>query len=151
MLAKFNQSGFSFIQVLLVLALFMVMASLTIPSLYQLQTGVQIDTVAAEIGQNLRRAQTKAMTGLNNSAWGVYFADHSYIIFSGDSYESREPDWDEDYLVSAGLTMVNDLDEEVVFSKISGQPDSTGEITLSTFAGEIVSITINSQGAIEYR
>lgn len=146
-----KQRGFSFLQVLLVIGLFMVMASLTVPSLYQWQTGVQINTIATEIGQNLRRAQVKAMSGFNNSNWGIYFSNNSYTIFIGSSYDGRDQSWDEDYLVSSSITMINDFSDEIIFSQNTGLPSTSGEITLSNLSGEVISITINELGVIEYR
>lgn len=144
-------SGFSLLQVLLVVAIFMVIVSLTVPNLYQWQTGVQINTIATEIGQNLRRAQVKAMSGFNNSNWGVYFSDNSYTIFIGDSYSGRDQSWDEDYLVLSSITMINDFSDEIIFSQNTGLPNTDGEVIISNLSGDIISITINELGVIEYR
>jgi len=146
-----KQGGFNLIQVLLVVAIFLVIASMTVPSLYQFQTGAQIDTVTAEISQNLRRAQSRAMVGYNDSNWGVYFTAGVYTIFSGDEYNTRDMSEDEDYTYSGSIQVINDFADQIVFSKITGIPDTAGTVTLSTTGNEQSVITINTLGVIEYR
>ncbi|MFW0862435.1 MAG: pilus assembly FimT family protein [Candidatus Komeilibacteria bacterium] len=146
-----KQGGFNLVQVLLVVAIFLVIASMSVPSLYQFQTGAQIDTVAAEISQNLRRAQSKAIVGYNNSNWGVYFTEDVYTIFSGNDYNTRDANEDEDYTYSSAIQLVNDFSDEILFTKITGTPSTAGTITLSTTGNEQAIITINTLGVIEYR
>jgi len=147
---KNNQSGINMIQVLLVVAIFMIIASMAIPSMYQLQSGIRIDSVATEIGQNLRRAQTKAMTGYKDSDWGVYYSANSYTIYSGDSYELRDQTEDEDFIISGSITIVNDFGDEIRFFQNSGLPNVTGLVILSDLSNIQYEISINSQGVIEY-
>ena len=146
-----KQFGFSMLQVLLVISIVLIIASMALPSLYQFQSGVQIDTVAAEIGQNLRRAQTRALVGYDNSNWGVYFGAGVYTIFSGNSYALRNTDRDEDYQVVEAIQVVNDFSDEIVFTKITGTPDNSGQVTLTNIAGEESIIIISSEGVVEYR
>jgi Tfp pilus assembly protein FimT len=141
--------GFNLVQVLLVLAIFLTIASFAIPSLYQLQTGVQIDTVASEMAHNLRRAQTRALSGFDDTNWGVFFDNQTYVIFAGDSYETRNQDWDEDYLIAGSVSIINDFGSEIIFSKMNGVPDSDGSITLSNTANESAVININTLGVID--
>ncbi|MFH1667593.1 MAG: hypothetical protein ABH884_01045 [Candidatus Komeilibacteria bacterium] len=145
----YQARGFNLVQVLLVLAIFMIIASFAIPSLYQLQTGVQIDTVASEMSHNLRRAQTKALSGFNDSDWGVYWQGRSYVIFAGNSYAERDQDWDEEYLIAGSVSISNDLGDEIIFIKQTGEPDTAGSITLSNPANEIAIIYISELGVID--
>jgi type II secretory pathway pseudopilin PulG len=146
-----SQFGFSILQVLLVISILLVITSMALPSLYQFQLGAQIDTVAAEVGQNLRRAQTRAMIGYDNSNWGLYFDDHTYTIFSGDSYVLRNESRDEEYYIADAIQIVNDFDNEILFTKISGIPNNSGQISLTNIAAEESLITINIAGVVEYR
>ncbi|MBL7022051.1 hypothetical protein ISR92_01910 [Patescibacteria group bacterium] len=152
MFLNIKQGGFSIVQVLLVLAIFLVIASMAIPSLYQFQVGAQVDTVAAELGQSLRRAQSRAIVGYDNTNWGVYFEEDAYTIYSGNDYNTRNTDRDESYPYSNSILIINDFSDEIVFTRISGLPSSEGNITLSnSMNSDQSTITINSLGVIEYR
>ena len=145
-----NQGGLSLVQILLVVAIFLVIISIAIPSMYQLQTGVRIDSVAAEIGQNLRRAQTKAMTGYQNSDWGIKFNTNSYVIFSGETCDTRNQVEDENFIISNSINMVNDFNDEILFSQYTGVPSVIGTIILSNITSEEYEIIINAEGAVSY-
>jgi len=145
----YQARGFNLVQVLLVLAIFMIIASFAIPSLYQLQTGVQIDTVASEMSHNLRRAQIRALSGFNDSNWGVYWQERSYTIFAGDSFVARDQDWDEDYLITGSVLISNDLGDEIIFTKQTGEPDTAGSIILTNHANETSTVYISELGVID--
>jgi len=145
-----DQLGTNMVQILLVVAIFMIITSMAIPSLYQFQSGIRIDAVAVEIGQNLRRAQTKAMTGYQNTDWGVYFSGNTYTIFSGASYITRDQTEDEEFIISSSITVTNDFNDEILFFQNSGLPDVMGVITLDDLTETDVEISINAQGVIEF-
>ena len=152
MFLNIKQGGFSMVQLLLVLAIFLVIASMAVPSLYQFQVGAQVDTVAAEVGQNLRRAQSRAVVGYDNTNWGVYFEEGEYTIYSGNDYNTRNSDRDEIYPYSNSVLIVNNFSDDIVFTRITGLPNSEGTVTLSNIMDSDQSIiTINSLGVIEYR
>jgi len=146
-----NNFGFSLIQVLLVISIMLLLVSMAVPSLYQLQSSAQIDTISAEIAQNLRRAEARAMVGYNNTDWGVYFTDNTYTIFSGDSYALRDENKDEDFTIASSIELVTDFANEMVFTKPSGLPNTSGQIVLTNNVYEEAIIDINSLGVIEYR
>ena len=140
-----NSSGFTMIEILLVIAGVILIAALTIPvgiRFFQTQT---LDETMAGILETLRRAQNQAIFQKNDRAFGVKFLSDSYVLFQGTSYEEF-PSEDESFSLPSGTTTsgIN----EVVFSKLTGIPNTTGTLTI-TSGNDSQVININEQGKIE--
>ncbi|MFW0837991.1 MAG: GspH/FimT family pseudopilin [Candidatus Komeilibacteria bacterium] len=148
---KIKQKGFDMIQVILIIALFLALTAIAVPSLRQFQTSNQLDTAVTELVQNLRRAQSKAITGLQGDAWGVYFAEQNYTIFAGTDWNSHDNAADEVYILPGGFNLTTDFGNQLIWSAINGRPINFGNITLSNSAGASEIITINQAGIIDYR
>ena len=136
--------GFTLVEVILVLAILMLLALLTIPLGIRFYKSQELNFVTDELVQTLRRAQLQAMSQANYS-FGVYIQPGQYILFRGDSYMTND---DEEVFVVSNDISFGGLNE-VVFSKLDGIPSSEGTITLTNDAGE-KSININSLGRVSY-
>ncbi|KKU15339.1 MAG: hypothetical protein UX23_C0002G0033 [Parcubacteria group bacterium GW2011_GWB1_45_9] len=93
----------------------------------------------------LRKARFSAMNNVLESPHGVFVNDSSYVIFAGQSYASRDVQFDEIisrfvFINVSGLT-------EVVFWPLSANSSSSGIVTLSDGARETI-IEINEEGRI---
>jgi len=69
-------------------------------------------------------------------------------LFRGTSFASRNTAYDEALSIpasvsSSGLT-------EVQFAKLTAAPNTTGSITLTSTTSDTKTITINSEGTIDY-
>lgn len=94
---------------------------------------------------NLRKAQTYAALGKNDSNWGVRYSSNEITLFKGASYASRDAAFDQTMSVNTNIT-ISGL-TEIVFTKLTGIPTTTGTITLSAI-NKNFTITVNSLGAI---
>ncbi len=122
-----------------------VLLALIIPVGLNLLRTEQLDTATDEVLQILRRAQALALSQENDSSYGVFFTDSSYTLFKGDSFISREAEFDQVYKLAGNVT-ASGLDE-VVFPKLYGLPDSSGIVSLKNSRGSSV-IQINAAGRI---
>lgn len=136
--------GFTFIEILIVVAISAFLLVLLAPSGIQFYRTQQLDTVTEEIVQALRKAQLNSMSVKNDSAFGVYFSSGQYVLFRGNSYLSR--DQEEAFEVLNDISFSGDV-SEVVFSKLSGDPNNLGNLVL-TLDNKIKTININSAGRI---
>lgn len=97
--------------------------------------------------ETLRRAQTLARSGFNDDAWGVRIQPELVTLFKGGSYLMRDSSFDEisalpPAVVPSGLS-------EIIFSKSTGFPTTTGTIILTH---EVIAprfLAINGVGMIE--
>lgn len=140
-----NKNAFSLIEITLVVAIIGIVLSISLPAFSQLFFRNSLDTAIEKTKTELYRAQNFARASKNDTNWGVYLEDDRIILFSGNSYSSRNSSLDEiEYL--SGQLEINGLNE-IVFSKSNGFTTNSGEIIISS-RGMDKNININSKSLI---
>jgi Tfp pilus assembly major pilin PilA len=137
------RKGFSVLELVLVLGALGVIAGVTVPIVRDYQIRGDLNRVAQQAEQGLRRAQLLSQSGKEDSAWGYNVPTGT--LYKGASYESRDPAYDETTappatIVVSGLT-------DVSYSKIKGEPSVLGMVTLTALNNEqrFVEIEVNTQ------
>jgi len=134
--------GFTLVEILIVIVIVSFLLIFTLSWGMDFWKTQQIDSMAEEVIQALRRARLSSVSSGSDSSSGVYFDSGRYVLFRGTSYASR--DSEEVFLSDASFS--GDI-SEVVFSKLEGMPSNTGDIIL-TVSGKTRTININSAGRI---
>ena len=80
--------------------------------------------------------------------WGVKILSENIVVFKGLNYAGRDVNYDELYSTSASVTP-SGL-SEIVFDKLTGLPQTTGTITLTSANGDVRTIIINAKGSVTY-
>lgn len=145
-----NKKGFTLIELLLSIALISALAYVSLPVYQSFQIKNDLNIAATTIVQSLRRAQMLSQNMEGDSSWGVLVASGNVTIFKGSSFASRDAAYDETTSISNAVTPSGV--SEVVFSKLSGDPSTTGTITLNNSITSLESrtITINSKGMVNF-
>ena len=133
------------VEILIIVALLAILASFTFPMGLDFYRSQQLETKTQEVIQTLRRAQLKAISQELDSNYGVYFTQQNYILFKGNSYLTRDSQYDEIFNFSA-IMNISGLNE-ITFSRLEGKPSVTGNIVLSS-NGNTATININEIGRI---
>lgn len=144
------QNGFTLLEILLVVALIVAVAGLSVPIYQSFQVTNDLDIAVNTIAQSSRRAQILAESGQGDKNWGVYMDSTKIVVFRGDAYSGRpqeDQDVDEEFEVPVTITIPQ---SEVVFSKISGDPNTTVSITVAASNGNTRDVSINEVGMVEY-
>lgn len=138
--------GFTFIEVLVTIGLFAVIAAFGL--------GVGIDTFGRSRVQSdrdlvvllLQKARARSMNNINQSKHGLYIdtSDDEFVLFQGDSYATRVSE--EVTPISPNITFSGD--PEVVFEQLSGKT-SDHIIEVSGDAANY-DITTNNEGRINW-
>lgn len=131
------------------IAIFSVVVAAVVPLFQAFQIGRQLNTEVFEVIRIMRRAQNMAMAGRADSDFGVYFFSGSYTLFKGDDYSSRDTSYDENFEAPSSVTISTDFGDEIYFNKITGNPSTTGAVTLTSDAGESDDVVVNSEGLVE--
>jgi prepilin-type N-terminal cleavage/methylation domain-containing protein len=139
------KKGFTLIEMLLVIALFMILAGLSTPFYARFLTQNNVNNVVDQLSGQLRKAQIYAMMGRQNGAWGVTVNSGAIILFQGSSYATRNSAFDEKFLLNPNISITGLT--EVVFAKVSGLPSTTPTIVI-TGNNSSKTVTVNSQGVI---
>ncbi len=158
--ARQNLSGFTVIEVLLVIAIFAIITGFTSINLLKPQTKASVETTATTLVSDLKEQQLKAMAGDGEGQssaqyFGIYFESNRYTLFRG-SYVSGDAN---NFIVNLNpsITLTNNLPvspgNQIVFVKRSGEAQNyasgSDSVTLrNTTTGEQKILTINRYGAI---
>jgi len=141
-------AGFTLIEILLYIAVFTLITGVSIPIYLSSQARNDFDITTVTIAQTLRRAQVLAQSVDGDTSWGVKIQSGSIIGFKGISYATRDTNFDEIFEIPGSLTPSGV--QEVVFTKFTGLPQTTGSITLSSNTNETRNITVNTKGTVSY-
>lgn len=140
------QSGFSLIEVLLVVGISSLLVFSTLPLGMRFFGMEHNEETAFQLFSTLTRARQFAWNGKEGSAWGVKFFSNHYVLFRGDSYDSRSASFDELYPFD-GVMHPSESDE-VVFASLYGTPNAPQQITVSSRKDELT-ISLAASGLIE--
>ncbi|MCX6714011.1 MAG: hypothetical protein NTV48_02810, partial [Candidatus Vogelbacteria bacterium] len=88
-------SGFSLIEVLLVVSSIAILAGISIPIYQSFQTRNDLDIAVTTIAQSMRRAQVLAQASAGDISYGVRVQTGSITIFKGINYSGRDINFDE--------------------------------------------------------
>ena len=143
-----NNSGFTLIEVLLVVALISITAGFSGVLYTDYQTRNELDLTAQKIAQGIRTAQINSQTMKDDSTWGIYMTDGEVTLFEGVDYATRNTNLD--YTQTVSNRVSHSGIGEIVFSKYYGVPSTTGTIDLTTPNNGAVQITINEKGIVDY-
>jgi len=130
--------GFALMEVLLVIAILGMISGISIPMYRDYQIRSDLDSSTEQVTQGLSRARLLAQSGQQDSAWGFYVP--AGVLFKGDSYETRDANYDEVYPMPSTITTTGPT--EITYSKLAGVPSMTGSITLTTINTEQRTILI---------
>jgi prepilin-type N-terminal cleavage/methylation domain-containing protein len=140
--------GFTILEIILSVALIAVFAAVSMPVYQAFQERNDLDIATISIAQTLRRAQFLSQAVDGDTSWGVYIQSGSATLFKGVSFATRDTSYDEVFDVSSNITTSGVL--EIVFSKFTGLPQTTGTIILTSSTNETRTITINTKGTVGY-
>lgn len=142
-----NARGFTLVEAMLVLAIFVILAGVSAPFFSQLMNRNDLTTVNQASISTLRRAQLLSQAIENDCSWGVKFLNGSIALFCGESYDTRQIQYDEVLNFSPQIVF-EDL-TEVTFERFSGLPLISGILTVKSNANnETKNIIISSSGLI---
>jgi prepilin-type N-terminal cleavage/methylation domain-containing protein len=147
------KSGFTLLELLLVIALMVIIAAMSRDFYGSFVSGAQLDANVRTIVYDLRNTRDKAMNGLSDQNWGVHFvngASDYYEIFSSASDYS---DLNKTIVVTTYLRNGNIFSSpaegattDVLFGKISGTSTAA---TIIVNAGQATkTITIKPEGLV---
>lgn len=128
-----TQSGFSLIEILVVVAIVAALAVVAMLSLTAMRDRLVLNDARGALAFHLEESKARAVAGLGSESHGVYFSDNMYAQFTGDEYEDDEES-NTEYPLDPRLTLATDIldDEEVIiFSRITGAVGETVTLTLS--------------------
>ena len=156
--AVFSKSAFTFIELLIVIGIVVILASVTIPNFFNYRSRLQIELTAKKITVVLRNAQDNSISQEGGSPWGVYFENpvagtDFFALFSGTAYNPANVA--SKILLDSNIQFINpaaNSSTTIIFSAVTGLPLASANIIISLANDLLASstITVDSNGRIRY-
>lgn len=141
-----DSSGFSLLELLIVMAILAILIGGGWFLSLDFYRGYIFRAERDLLVQVLIKARNQAMVNLNGSAHGVRIEQGSLILFSGSQYI---PGNSQNLVVPANSAIRNGGLQEVVFSQLTGEVESAGDLIL-TYEGYSTKISLNKEGRIDW-
>lgn len=125
--------GFTLFEILVVIALVVLICTVSFSSLYNLNTNQILARETGAVVSYMERARSKSLSSQNFSEYGLHLATTSVTLFTGENYSSTSTT-NELYQLNSQVTLSDALTgsaSDFYFSKITGKPNATGTVTLS--------------------
>lgn len=138
-----SQRGFTLIEIITVIAVIALLTAVGVPSYAQMKRSVVFNNAVEEVVNDLRVAQSRALTANGGQDWGIHFETDSYTIYQGQ--------WDpltsgQTRVLPGGLTFDSaTTPPEIVFGRLTGT--TATNITVS-FDGTPKTVSVLSTGSI---
>lgn len=138
-----QQHGFTLFEVLIVMALFAMCATLSVVVGLEVYRGYSFRGEQYTLVAILQKARNQAINNINQTPHGVHIGGNKYSIFEGNVYTSGI-----DFPISNGFTPSGATD--VVFTQLTGATVLTNIVLTENSSGKTLTININNEGQINY-
>ncbi len=150
-----NSRGFSLLELLIVMALLVTMATVGSGMYRNFGKSVELSSTSQVIAADLRHMQAKAMAGEGGFKWGAHFVntttDDYYVLFStsGTTFADVSTDSIATTTLSKTIAFSDPSDstsKDIIFNKISGT--TTAATVVIGSEGLTQTVTVSSVGTV---
>ncbi|MEK7609959.1 MAG: prepilin-type N-terminal cleavage/methylation domain-containing protein [Patescibacteria group bacterium] len=127
------KNGFSILEVIIALAILAILAGIGFTAVVSSRTAKQLDIITDSIAAKLEEARTNAVSGKNGTNFGLALNTTAYTYWSGSSYNQSDSS-NSVYSVTPGFSITSTIPgtyHAVMFARITGVPDVTGNIIIT--------------------
>ena len=155
---KKSSSGFTLIELVVTLGIFIILGGVVLINLSGKRTTVDLTNTSEDIAATLRQAQSNAMAQKGNTTWSVRFtsgATSSFALFSGSyatgTIAGQYPLLNDIHFDASSIASGTYID--VTFAPVTGIPSASTSIILDLMSGvssvsASTTISVSSVGLI---
>jgi prepilin-type N-terminal cleavage/methylation domain-containing protein len=145
------QKGFSFIELMLVLAIAGLLVGVSLGGFSRMSASKALQADASIVKSVVEDARSRTLAARADSEYGVRFESTRVILFKGSSYVSGAStnvisDLNSRVSLSAALTGGG---SEIIFERLTGKASKGGTVTVSVSGGATKILSISTSGIIE--
>ena len=143
--------GITTLEILIVLAVLAGMFAIVIPQFSKIRENQVLKNAVSEVISSLNKAQSQTLASLNSSSYGVHFQSDKIIIFKGTVFSAGDINNETINITipanisNVTLAGISGNSGDVYFNRLSGTPNKTGTITVSTISSSKI-IIISATG-----
>lgn len=149
---QFNMRGFSIIEVLVVVLLLTIIATIGMKTFFGFQEEQSLATYTSITISTLQKARDLTLASKDDTVYGVHFETDTITLFSGGVYSSGASS-NEVIDMHSRLNMANTFasGDDVVFTRLTGGVSQAGVVTLSlkSDSSKNQTVTISLSGLVE--
>ncbi|TSC64431.1 MAG: hypothetical protein G01um1014106_126 [Parcubacteria group bacterium Gr01-1014_106] len=150
-----SSAGFTILETALVITIIAILLALIVPVSQQFQTNALLHTEAAALAADLRRVQTAASAGTNDTAHGLHVditPTDQWVLFRGSTYVPGAAENAVHALpTSVDITTValTGGGQDILFTERRGTTSTPGTMTLRTANGQTKTVSVNGRGVVD--
>ena len=146
--------GFTLIEIILVIAIASVIASITVSAFSRFNRAIAIRKDAEKIVSILNKARSNTIAARSGSQYGVHFESGRVVMFVGNIYSALAPTNEPlkfQSPVSASTISLAGGGSDVVFERLTGITSNFGFVILSLTGEPLVTrrVNISSNGLVD--
>ncbi len=127
-----KHKGFTLLELILVSGIAILLCTLVVPAYRNCLIRNDLSIATGQVTQALARTRLLSESGKYDTGWG--FNVSSGTLYKGNSYDLRDPNFDEHYFVPTTIEVSGIQD--IFYEKLTGIPSQTGQIILTTRTNE---------------
>lgn len=145
------QKGFTIIELLVVLAIFGILAAFSYSSFVEYRDVQRSRTVVVDISSILKETKQRTLSSETDTQFGIHFSTSSLTIFEGAIYN---PSLSSNRVhVFSGTDIkaqLSDSSSQIIFSRLTGVPSATGTIAIGHKSlNSTTTLTVQGSGLVE--
>lgn len=146
-----GQAGFTFIEVMIVIAITLFFAGMGIFLSTDVYRSSLFRADADSVVSVLQRARNRAINNINESTHGVHITTSGYTIFQGPTFDQNDLK-NEFVPIGSGYTFTPAVPIDIVFQQLSGEANFNGSLVVTNISKNPIPMTvnINNEGRIDY-
>ncbi|MFA6520176.1 MAG: hypothetical protein WCT44_01060 [Candidatus Paceibacterota bacterium] len=149
---NFYKKGITALEFLLVIAILGILFTIVIPQFSRIKENQVLKSTIGDVVSSLNKARTKTLASVSSSSYGVHLQSDKVIIFKGTVFSSGDSN-NETINITSPATISNvtlagtsSSSGDVYFNRLSGAPNKTGTVTISTPSFSKI-ITLSATGS----
>jgi prepilin-type N-terminal cleavage/methylation domain-containing protein len=154
MFKKISIKGFTFVELLVVLAIIGIIATISAATFKNMYTTSTLKAGGSEVYRAFTNARSNTLASQDGMVYGVHLSTSTVTQFSGSTYVVGSST-NKVYTFEGGVTATSSLIADsptIIFTRLTGNPSAQGTIYLRNSDGtSTTTIVVYTSGLIEYR
>ena len=152
---SFCRRGITVIEILVVVSILGILVLVVLPQFSKIKENQVLKNAVEDTVSVLHNAESQSLASINSSEYGVHFQSDRVILFKGKVFSSGAGDNKTINIISpaniSNVTLggVSATTGDVYFARLSGVPNKTGTITVSTASFSKI-ITLSATGTVSF-
>jgi len=146
-----HKKGITLVEMMIVIGVLGILFLVGLPQFSKMRENQALKNAVSDVLSSINKAQSETLASIGSSSYGVHLQSDKVIIFKGTVFSTGDPNNETINIAAPAnisnvtLAGVSGSTGNVYFNRLSGAPNKTGTITVSTASLTRI-ITISATG-----